>query len=64
MQQTLKCVVAGFVDKKVEIFEEDGEFEELEIEDWDDQVGDKEATPIWDDNDVSDDFSQLRLERS
>ncbi|KAL8097798.1 hypothetical protein AgCh_030782 [Apium graveolens] len=52
---------------KIDLFEDDDEFEEFEInEEWDEKEG-KEATQQWeddwDDDDVSDDFSlQLRRE--
>ncbi|KAK6928333.1 DSS1/SEM1 [Dillenia turbinata] len=54
-------------DPKVDLFEDDDEFEEFEInEDWDDKEG-KETTQQWeddwDDDDVNDDFSlQLKKE--
>ncbi|KAF8398165.1 hypothetical protein HHK36_017091 [Tetracentron sinense] len=53
---------------KIDLFEDDDEFEEFEIEeDWDDKEEAKEITQQWeddwDDDDVSDDFSlQLRRE--
>ncbi|KAF8390387.1 hypothetical protein HHK36_024913 [Tetracentron sinense] len=53
---------------KIDLFEDDDEFEEFEIEeDWDDKEEGKEITQQWeddwDDDDVSDDFSlQLRRE--
>ncbi|KAE8710677.1 putative 26S proteasome complex subunit sem1-2 [Hibiscus syriacus] len=54
-------------DLKVDLFEDDDEFEEFEInEEWEDKEG-KEVTQQWeddwDDDDVTDDFSlQLRRE--
>ncbi|CAJ2651708.1 putative 26S proteasome complex subunit sem1-1 [Trifolium pratense] len=55
-------------DVKIDLFEDDDEFEEFEInEKWDDKEEGKEVTQQWeddwDDDDVSDDFSvQLRRE--
>ncbi|KAK7265701.1 hypothetical protein RJT34_33324 [Clitoria ternatea] len=54
-------------DVKVDLFEDDDEFEEFEInEEWDDKEEGKEVTQQWeddwDDDDVSDDFS-LQLKR-
>lgn len=55
-------------DVKIDLFEDDDEFEEFEInEEWDDMEEGKEVTQQWeddwDDDDVSDDFSvQLRRE--
>ncbi|KAJ2492856.1 hypothetical protein IWW37_001028 [Coemansia sp. RSA 2050] len=47
--------------------EEDDEFEEFEVEDWNEDAEDKEDITLWDDNwdddDLEDDFSkQLRVE--
>ncbi|KAI8324909.1 hypothetical protein GQ54DRAFT_308892 [Martensiomyces pterosporus] len=47
--------------------EEDDEFEEFEVEDWNEDAEDKEDVALWDDNwdddDLEDDFSkQLRVE--
>lgn len=47
--------------------EEDDEFEEFEVEDWNEDAEDKEDISLWDDNwdddDLEDDFSkQLRVE--
>ncbi|KAJ2838109.1 hypothetical protein FBU31_000992 [Coemansia sp. 'formosensis'] len=47
--------------------EEDDEFEEFEVEDWNEDAEDKEDVTLWDDNwdddDLEDDFSkQLRAE--
>ncbi|GBG60640.1 hypothetical protein CBR_g8660 [Chara braunii] len=52
---------------RVDVFEDDDEFEEFENEDWDEQEGEKEAVAQWeddwDDDDVNDDFAQqLRAE--
>ncbi|KAJ2518024.1 hypothetical protein GGI11_002981 [Coemansia sp. RSA 2049] len=49
------------------MLEEDDEFEEFEIEDWNEDDEDKEDVTLWDDNwdddDLEDDFSkQLRVE--
>ncbi|KAJ2546625.1 26S proteasome complex subunit SEM1 [Coemansia sp. RSA 1933] len=49
------------------MLEEDDEFEEFEIEDWNEDAEDKEDVTLWDDNwdddDLEDDFSkQLRVE--
>ncbi|CAJ1976169.1 unnamed protein product [Sphenostylis stenocarpa] len=54
-------------DVKVDLFEDDDEFEEFEIsQEWDDKKEGKEVTQQWeddwDDDDVSDDFS-LQLKR-
>ncbi|CAI0401916.1 unnamed protein product [Linum tenue] len=55
-------------DVKMDLFEDDDEFEEFDInQDWDNKVEVKEATQQWeddwDDDDVNDDFSlQLRRE--
>ncbi|CAK9199064.1 unnamed protein product [Sphagnum jensenii] len=55
-------------DPKLDVFEDDDEFEEFENEDWDDKEEDgKDALQQWeddwDDDDVTDDFSvQLRKE--
>ncbi|XP_031501960.1 protein DSS1 HOMOLOG ON CHROMOSOME V-like [Nymphaea colorata] len=55
-------------DAKIDLFEDDDEFEEFECEEWDDEKEEgKEATQQWeddwDDDDVNDDFSlQLRRE--
>ncbi|KAG9448721.1 hypothetical protein H6P81_008686 [Aristolochia fimbriata] len=55
-------------DAKMDLFEDDDEFEEFEIdEEWDDKEEWSEATQQWeddwDDDDVNDDFSvQLRRE--
>ncbi|CAI8597678.1 unnamed protein product [Vicia faba] len=55
-------------DVKIDLFEDDDEFEEFEInEEWDDKEEGKEIAQQWeddwDDDDVSDDFSlQLRRE--
>ncbi|KAF5175538.1 hypothetical protein FRX31_034872, partial [Thalictrum thalictroides] len=55
-------------DPKVDLFEDDDEFEEFELdEEWDDKEDGKEVTQQWeddwDDDDVNDDFSlQLRKE--
>ncbi|XP_010273634.1 PREDICTED: protein DSS1 HOMOLOG ON CHROMOSOME V-like [Nelumbo nucifera] len=55
-------------DAKVDLFEDDDEFEEFEIgEEWDEKEEGKGATQQWeddwDDDDVNDDFSlQLRKE--
>ncbi|KAF8399275.1 hypothetical protein HHK36_015140 [Tetracentron sinense] len=54
-------------DAKIDLFEDDDEFEEFETEEWDDKEEGKEATQQWeddwDDDDVNDDFSlQLRRE--
>ncbi|KAL5191964.1 Protein DELETION OF SUV3 SUPPRESSOR 1(I) [Glycine soja] len=59
---------AATEDVKIDLFEDDDEFEEFEInEEWDDKEEGKEVTQQWeddwDDDDVSDDFSlQLRRE--
>ncbi|KAK7267429.1 hypothetical protein RIF29_20103 [Crotalaria pallida] len=58
---------AAAEDVKIDLFEDDDEFEEFEInEEWDDKEGGKEVTQQWeddwDDDDVSDDFS-LQLKR-
>ncbi|KAJ1902427.1 hypothetical protein LPJ66_000038 [Kickxella alabastrina] len=47
--------------------EEDDEFEEFDVEDWNEDAEDKEDVTLWDDNwdddDLEDDFSkQLRVE--
>ncbi|KAJ2723624.1 26S proteasome complex subunit [Coemansia sp. Benny D115] len=47
--------------------EDDDEFEEFEVEDWNEDAEDKEDVSLWDDNwdddDLEDDFSkQLRVE--
>ncbi|KAL3698823.1 hypothetical protein R1sor_012899 [Riccia sorocarpa] len=52
---------------KLDLFEDDDEFEEFETEEWDDEEGEKVALQQWeedwDDDDVNDDFSaQLRTE--
>eukprot|EP00850_Spirogloea_muscicola_P007704 SM000039S14534 [mRNA] locus=s39:829518:829887:+ [translate_table: standard] len=52
---------------KIDVFEDDDEFEEFENEEWDEKEADKEAVAQWeddwDDDDVNDDFSkQLRAE--
>ncbi|KAJ1668411.1 hypothetical protein IW140_000239 [Coemansia sp. RSA 1813] len=49
------------------MLEEDDEFEEFEVEDWNEDAEDKEDVTLWDDNwdddDLEDDFSkQLRVE--
>ncbi|KAH0460514.1 hypothetical protein IEQ34_011177 [Dendrobium chrysotoxum] len=55
-------------DVKMDLFEDDDEFEEFELgEEWDDKKENKEAMQQWeddwDDDDVNDDFSlQLRRE--
>ncbi|XP_058786283.1 protein DSS1 HOMOLOG ON CHROMOSOME V-like [Vicia villosa] len=55
-------------DVKIDLFEDDDEFEEFEInEEWDDKEEGKEIAQQWeddwDDDDVSDDFSvQLKRE--
>ncbi|CAA2995916.1 DELETION OF SUV3 SUPPRESSOR 1(I)-like [Olea europaea subsp. europaea] len=55
-------------DPKIDLFEDDDEFEEFEIgQEWDDKEEGKEVTQQWeddwDDDDVNDDFSlQLRRE--
>ncbi|KAH9310825.1 hypothetical protein KI387_025860, partial [Taxus chinensis] len=54
-------------DSKIDLFEDDDEFEEFENEVWDDKEDEKEALQQWeddwDDDDVNDDFSrQLRRE--
>ncbi|CAL1371803.1 unnamed protein product [Linum trigynum] len=55
-------------DVKMDLFEDDDEFEEFDInQEWDDRVEVKEVTQQWeddwDDDDVNDDFSlQLRRE--
>ncbi|XP_020244448.1 protein DELETION OF SUV3 SUPPRESSOR 1(I)-like [Asparagus officinalis] len=55
-------------DAKIDLFEDDDEFEEFEIDqEWDDKEEGKEALQQWeddwDDDDVNDDFSlQLRKE--
>ncbi|KAH0436320.1 hypothetical protein IEQ34_026424 [Dendrobium chrysotoxum] len=55
-------------DVKMDLFEDDDEFEEFELgEEWDDKEENKEAMQQWeddwDDDDVNDDFSlQLRRE--
>ncbi|XP_012081865.1 protein DSS1 HOMOLOG ON CHROMOSOME V isoform X2 [Jatropha curcas] len=55
-------------DPKIDLFDDDDEFEEFEInEEWDSKVEGKEATQQWedewDDDDVNDDFSlQLKKE--
>ncbi|XP_038988736.1 protein DELETION OF SUV3 SUPPRESSOR 1(I)-like isoform X3 [Phoenix dactylifera] len=64
---------AAAEDAKIDLFEDDDEFEEFEIDqdigcsEWDDNEEGKEAMQQWeddwDDDDVSDDFSlQLRRE--
>ncbi|OIW15391.1 hypothetical protein TanjilG_15774 [Lupinus angustifolius] len=59
---------AATEDVKIDLFEDDDEFEEFEInEEWDDKEEGKEVSQQWeddwDDDDVSDDFSlQLRRE--
>lgn len=52
---------------RVDVFEDDDEFEEFENEDWDEKEEDKEVVnqweDDWDDDDVNEDFSlQLRAE--
>ncbi|XP_044465385.1 protein DELETION OF SUV3 SUPPRESSOR 1(I)-like [Mangifera indica] len=55
-------------DLKIDLFEDDDEFEEFEInQEWDDKEEGKDTTQQWeddwDDDDVNDDFSlQLRRE--
>ncbi|KAJ8775119.1 hypothetical protein K2173_020123 [Erythroxylum novogranatense] len=54
-------------DLKIDLFEDDDEFEEFEVnEDWDDKEERKETIQQWDDDwdddDVNDDFS-LQLKR-
>ncbi|KAL2621874.1 hypothetical protein R1flu_002079 [Riccia fluitans] len=54
-------------DVKLDLFEDDDEFEEFETEEWDDEEGEKvtlqQWEEDWDDDDVNDDFSaQLRTE--
>ncbi|XP_022894527.1 protein DSS1 HOMOLOG ON CHROMOSOME V-like isoform X1 [Olea europaea var. sylvestris] len=55
-------------DAKIDLFEDDDEFEEFEIgQEWDEKEEGKEVTQQWeddwDDDDVNDDFSlQLRRE--
>ncbi|KAJ8500509.1 hypothetical protein OPV22_011061 [Ensete ventricosum] len=59
---------AATEDAKMDLFEDDDEFEEFEIDrEWDDKEEGKEALQQWeddwDDDDVNDDFSlQLRRE--
>ncbi|KAG6403940.1 hypothetical protein SASPL_136174 [Salvia splendens] len=49
---------------KTDLFEDDDEFEEFEIDrDWDEQNEGEEINQQWDDDDVNDDFSvKLRKE--
>ncbi|KAJ8771586.1 hypothetical protein K2173_026763 [Erythroxylum novogranatense] len=50
-------------DLKIDLFEDDDEFEEFEVnDDWDDKEERKERIQQWDDDDVNDDFS-LQLKR-
>ncbi|ERN19521.1 hypothetical protein AMTRI_Chr02g256860 [Amborella trichopoda] len=55
-------------DPKIDLFEDDDEFEEFENEEWDDDKEDgkeglQQWEDDWDDDDVNDDFSlQLRRE--
>ncbi|KAI8543632.1 protein DELETION OF SUV3 SUPPRESSOR 1(I)-like [Rhododendron vialii] len=59
---------AATEEPKIDLFEDDDEFEEFEInQEWDDKEEGKEVTQQWeddwDDDDVNDDFSlQLRKE--
>ncbi|KAH7866300.1 hypothetical protein Vadar_018515 [Vaccinium darrowii] len=59
---------AATEEAKIDLFEDDDEFEEFEInQEWEDKEEGKEATQQWeddwDDDDVNDDFSlQLRRE--
>ncbi|XP_011623726.1 protein DSS1 HOMOLOG ON CHROMOSOME V-like [Amborella trichopoda] len=52
---------------KIDLFEDDDEFEEFESEEWDDKEDGNEVLQLWeddwDDDDVNDDFSiQLKRE--
>ncbi|GJP30408.1 hypothetical protein CLOM_g1082 [Closterium sp. NIES-68] len=54
-------------DVKMDVFEDDDEFEEFENQDWEESAQDVEVVhqweDDWDDDDVNDDFSQqLRAE--
>lgn len=58
-------------DARLDLFEDDDEFEEFENEEWDDEEGEKLALQQWeddwDDDDINDDFSQqlkVELERA
>ncbi|CAN6574925.1 hypothetical protein ACFX13_045744 [Malus domestica] len=61
--------VASEEDPKIDLFEDDDEFEEFNInEEWDEKEEEIDSTPQqweddWDDDDVNDDFSlQLKTE--